>query len=83
LLTGLLDNSLMSTMMMIIRYTPFWAVPLAIISFEFAYIFWMKAYRRITYVLFFTGSISIIAIAYYFWMGGPDNATQHFYQLTR
>ncbi len=56
----------------IIKYTPFWAVPLSLTSFHFAYTYWLKDYRQIAYAWGFITSFCLTSVLIYLVMGGPD-----------
>ncbi len=64
-----------------IRYTPFWAVPIIMICAEFAYIYWMKTFKKVSIVLVFIGFISFLGIIYYYIAGGPDGSVRTFIDL--
>lgn len=68
----------MEVVYFIIRYTPFWAVPLLMISLEFAYIYWLKSLRKMALSFILLGFISFLMTAFYYWAGGPDNAVKEF-----
>ena len=65
----------------LITHTPFWAVPLLIISFYYAYIFWLKSYRDASILFSILVVISIVFLLYYFIQGGPILAPKHFRTL--
>jgi len=56
----------------IIKYTPFWAVPLILMSLHFAYIYWLKDYREIAYFCGAITSFCLTSLLVYLLMGGPD-----------
>jgi hypothetical protein len=60
----------------IIRHTPFWAVPLGMISFQFAYVYWVREFRRIAFVFGMITAICLVAVAFYYWAGGPEHVNQ-------
>jgi hypothetical protein len=68
----------MDTLFFIIKYIPFWAVPMCIIFFPTGYIFWTKDARAISSVLFIIGLFCIAFIVFWIWAGGPDKAVQIF-----
>ncbi len=60
----------------LIRHTPFWAIPLALISGEFAYLFWLrkkKLQAKICLSLLFP---ALLALGWYYYAGGPDKAVK-------
>lgn len=60
----------------ILRYTPFWAVPLMFICTQFGYTYWLKSIRRVTYICMTVFSICGLFLIFYFWMGGHDGVVR-------
>ena len=71
----------MEAIFFILRYIPFWAVPLLLISGEFAYIYWLKSIRRTSKVFMVIGGVAGIFILYYYIAGGPEKSVQLFENL--
>ena len=65
----------------LLRYTPFWSVPTFIIGGQFAYVFWLKGYRKISASIGLIVLISLLVTLFYIWAGGPDNAPKIFLKL--
>ena len=65
-------------MYFIIKYTPFWAVPVIMISGEFALNYWFRGLLKpfLTFVLLI--GISVLSIVFYYWAGGPVLAVEVF-----
>ena len=59
-----------------IRYIPFWSIPIAFISAEFGYKYWLKRRKKIYRVCFGLSIFSLICSAYYFWAGGPEKSVK-------
>jgi hypothetical protein len=68
----------MDMIIFMLRYVPFWAVPLALISGEFAYIFWLKSMKRISSFFVVIFVFSVIFIGYYYYAGSPENSARIF-----
>jgi len=68
----------MDSIFFIIKYIPFWAVPMCFILFPTAYIFWTKDSRAVSAILFMSGMSCVALIAFWVWAGGPDKAVQAF-----
>ncbi len=66
-----------------IRYIPFWCVPGFFIFMPFAYLFWLKDVKILTYIFSLLGFICSLFIAYWVYCGGPDKATQFFLEAVR
>lgn len=62
----------------ILKYIPFWAVPMALTSAHFAYLYWLKDYREIAYVWGVSTLFCLTSVAAYFFIGGPDQIVQTF-----
>ena len=58
----------------LVRYIPFWAIPLLIIVGEVAYIYWLREAKRVCYGLLTICLFCIMAVGYYYWAGGPDRS---------
>ncbi|TNF31755.1 MAG: hypothetical protein EP319_01340 [Deltaproteobacteria bacterium] len=68
----------MDVVYFIIKYIPFWAVPMCFIFFPTGYIFWTKDSRAVSAVLFSLGLLCIAFIGFWAWAGGPDRSVQAF-----
>jgi len=65
----------------LIRHIPFWAIPIILISMEFAYVYWLKNKKKV-YPFFLTVSgLCFLTIIYYYWAGGPEEAVSFLRQL--
>ncbi|MFA6238973.1 MAG: hypothetical protein WC635_16670 [Bacteriovorax sp.] len=62
----------------ILKYIPFWAVPMGLTSAHFAYLYWLKDYREIAYVWGFSTLFCLTSVGIYFVIGGPDQIVQTF-----
>jgi len=56
----------------IVKFIPFWAVPMILISIHFAYLYWLKDFREMTYVWGAITLFCLTSIVLYFALGGPD-----------
>ena len=73
----------MSELYFMTRHTPFWAIPLLILSAEFGYMFWLKKKKR---TALFCVSLALIAsacCAFYFWQGGPEKSVNYIKKMHR
>ena len=66
------------TALFILKYIPFWAVPMGLMSGHFAYLYWLKDYREIAYVWGAVTLFCLTSVALYFIIGGPDQIVQTF-----
>ena len=60
------------------RYTPFWAVPLFMVAGEFAYVYWLKSYRKVAVISACLATFSFFSIGFYYWAGGPEKVVYEF-----
>jgi hypothetical protein len=58
------------------RYTPFWAVPVMMISLEFSYLFWLRKKKKQMLLFVALFSISFISSVLYYIAGGPEKSVQ-------
>jgi hypothetical protein len=58
------------------RHTPFWAIPIAILSVEFGYLFWLRKKKRAAFIYFMLFIICMSSSGFYFWAGGPENSVR-------
>ena len=60
----------------IVKYTPFWAVPLGLINANFAYLFWLKDFKGLAKIC---SSITLFCLTFvivYLLLGGPNQSTK-------
>ena len=71
----------MDILIFILKYTPFWAIPLMMISLEFGYVYWLKSYRDIAKSFLTVAVICIILIIYYIYVGGPQGVVDNVFGI--
>ena len=59
----------------IVKYTPFWAVPIGLIHANFAYVYWLKDYKDIAKICGAVTLFCLTSVVIYLVMGGPDQIT--------
>jgi hypothetical protein len=69
---------LFDAFLFILKYTPFWAVPMGLMSANFAYLYWLKDFREMSYVWWGICLFCLTSIIIYFALGGPDQMIQTF-----
>ncbi|GAB4021357.1 MAG: hypothetical protein Fur0010_24370 [Bdellovibrio sp.] len=69
---------LLDSFLFLLRYIPFWAIPVMMISIQFGYMYWLKEVPRAAYVCVVVAAICSLFIIYYLWAGTPDNSAQYF-----
>lgn len=65
----------------ILKYIPFWAVPMGLMSANFAYLYWLKDYREFAYVWLALTLFCLTSVGVYFVIGGPDRIVQTFIHI--
>ncbi|MBY0515724.1 MAG: hypothetical protein K2P81_02365 [Bacteriovoracaceae bacterium] len=66
-----------------IRHTPFWAIPILLLSGEFAYLFWLRKKKTNVKICILFMLISITALSWYYYAGGPDKSVKKFMKWQR
>ena len=62
----------------VLRYIPFWSIPLFIILVEIAYIYYRRGKRGMVFLcVFFLLFLLLLTISYYF-LGGPEEVSKIF-----
>ncbi|MCO4752999.1 MAG: hypothetical protein KC478_00885 [Bacteriovoracaceae bacterium] len=67
----------------LVRYTPFWAVPLLLIGGEFTYLFWLRRKKKLLSVCLGIAVFAALALAYYYWAGGPERSVKYLMKFIR
>lgn len=70
--------NLLDLFLFILKYIPFWAVPMGLMCAHFAYLYWLKDYREIAYVWGVATLFCLTSTGLYFVIGGPDQIVQTF-----
>lgn len=65
----------------LLKYIPFWAVPVLILSLQFGYIFYVKEIKKVYIPCFSLAVISSFLILYYLYAGSPVRSPGYFYQF--
>ncbi|CBW27706.1 putative membrane protein [Halobacteriovorax marinus SJ] len=71
----------MDLIFFLIRYTPFWSLPVLLIAMYFSYIYWIKDIRVISLGFGLIAFISLSFLAYWIFAGGPDASVQQILQF--
>ncbi len=67
----------------LLRYTPFWTVPLIMICGQFGCLYWVKEVKWASYMFFVAGSASFVCLIFYVFQGSPDKAAGAFDSFLR
>jgi hypothetical protein len=62
------------TLHFIMRYTPFWAIPLGLVGFQFGRIYREKEFRKTGLCFYLLFALCTISTIIYFVTGGPDRS---------
>jgi hypothetical protein len=73
----------MSEIYFLIKHTPFWAIPLLVLALEFGYIFWLRKKKTNVKICLIFAFISLVALGWYYYAGGPDKAVRKFMKWHR
>lgn len=65
----------------LVRFTPFWAIPIMMIGGEFAYLFWIRKKKKLMLMCLAFFTISFVMSAFYFIAGGPEKSVRVFIEL--
>jgi hypothetical protein len=73
----------MDTLYFLVRFTPFWSIPVFMISFEFAYLFWLRKKKKkmMVFVIFLV--FSALSTAFYYIAGGPEKSVRVVIELVQ
>ncbi len=71
----------MDVLYWILKYTPFWAVPLMMICLQYAYIYWLKVVRRVSMLFASVAAVCFFFIVFYLVAGGHDGVVHLLDQL--
>lgn len=67
----------------LVRYTPFWSIPLLIIGSEFTYIAWIRKKKKWFIAASITASIALVMSIFYYWAGGPEKSVRFVMDIVR
>lgn len=73
----------MDAIFFLLRYTPWWAIPIILICTQFAYIYWLKDLWLYSYAFVSLAGISFLTLVFYVYAGSPDNAARFFDEFMR
>ena len=65
-------------LILILKYIPFWAVPMGMMSANFGYNYWLKDFKEMSYGWFTIAFFCLTSTVIYFAIGGPDQIIQNF-----
>lgn len=67
----------------VVRFTPFWSIPLMLLGMEFAYLFWLRKKKKLIAICSFIAVFSLLSTVYYYWAGGPVGAVKKLSKIVR
>jgi hypothetical protein len=65
------------------RHTPFWAIPMFVLSAEFGYVFWLRKKKKGAIFCLFLALIGAGATGFYYWAGGPEKSVKFLKKIHR
>jgi hypothetical protein len=66
----------MEELYFLIRYTPFWSIPVFLISGEFSYLFWIRKKKRGMLIFGGIAVFAFIMTILYYINGGPEKSVK-------
>ena len=66
----------MSHLFFLLRYAPFWAIPLLIIFMELTYIYWIRKRKKLSCFFMILGLFCLAILTYYYYAGGPEESVR-------
>ncbi|OUR96190.1 hypothetical protein A9Q84_07465 [Halobacteriovorax marinus] len=73
----------MDIVFFIIKYIPFWSVPMVIIAGYFSYLYWIKDIREIALIFGVVAFFSFVSLSYWIIAGGPTGSVQYIQQFEK
>lgn len=73
----------MNEVYFLVRHTPFWAVPLVVLSAEFGYMYWLRKKKKAAILCLMLALIGTATCGFYFWQGGPEKSVKFIKKLHR
>ena len=67
---------MVSVLCFFVKHTPFWAIATLIISGEFGYLYLLKNRRKVALLFAFASFVSLCALGFYYWHGGPEKSVE-------
>ena len=65
------------------RHTPFWAIPVMVLSLEFGYVLWLKKKKKSAMMCIMLAMIGVGAVSFYYWAGGPEKSVKYLKMMHR
>ncbi len=72
----------MSEIYLMVRYTPFWSIPIMLISLEFSYIFWVRKKQKAVVGFLTAAFITFLFTGAYYIIGGPEKSVKFAMKIT-
>tara|TARA_B100001971_G_C18268012_1_gene596289 strand:+ start:49039 stop:49272 length:234 start_codon:yes stop_codon:yes gene_type:complete len=67
----------------LVRYTPFWSIPLLIIGAEFSYISWIRKKKKWFMFAAINAVFALLMSIFYYWIGGPEKSVRFVMDIVR
>lgn len=65
------------------RHIPFWAIPLVLISGEFAYLFWLRKKKKLALFCLLLCFLGLGCNVFYIYAGGPEHSVKIIKRMTQ
>lgn len=73
----------MDSIYFLVRYIPFWGVPMLLLGAEFTYVAWLRKKKKWIVVSFMIALFSLSCLIFYYWAGGPEKSVQLLIEVVR
>lgn len=73
----------MDIVFFVVKYIPFWSVPLIVIAGYFAYLYWVKDIRNIAVFFGVVVFLAFASLSYWVFAGGPTGSVQYIQEFEK
>lgn len=60
----------------LIRFTPFWSIPILLLGVEFSYLFWLRKKKKAVFLCLALSFFCLISTVGYYLLGGPEKSVK-------
>lgn len=66
----------MDTIYFLVRYTPFWSIPMIMIALEFTYLYWIRKKKKKMFGFLVFVILGLVSTVFYYIAGGPEKSVR-------
>lgn len=70
------NRAMTDALFFLVKYIPFWAIPIGVLCVPFGYVYWIKDVRKISFLFVALGSLCGIFTLYWILTGGPNRSVK-------